>query len=213
MQPPQGPGPYGGPPFPGPPGYAPAARSRRGPLIIVVVVVVLVVAGIGLGALLYGSRTEGAYRTPAACSLLSQAQVAAYVPGAVPGEDGDAYYCPWGRPVGAKDEPGRLTVAVETLPGERPLVKDAKEEYGVRRRQADEPGTTITPLSVGDESFMACAAPSRGAPGSCKTYTRVSNVVFSLQFESFPVANAREPASSVRALTTQAVRHLRGLAG
>lgn len=210
MRPPHGPGPYAGPPFPGPAPRVPAARSRRRPLVIAVVVVLL--AGIGLGALLYGSRSAGDYRTPVACSLLSRAQVAAYVPGAVPGQDGDGYYCPWSKPAGAKDETGRLTVAVETLPGERPSVKDAEDRYDVRRRQAGAPGTTITPLSAGDESFMACAA-SRGAAGSCRTYTRVSNVVFSLTFESFPVAGAREPASSVRALTTQAVRHLRGLAG
>jgi hypothetical protein len=175
-----------------------------------VVVVLSLVAG--LGGLLYvrGTRSEAGYRTPAACSLLTQAQVATYVPGAVAGEDGDGYYCPWRRPAGAKDETGRLIVAVETLPGERPRVDDAEEEYDIRRRQAGKPGTTITPLSIGDESFMACGSAGKGSPGRCKTYTRVRNVVFSLDFEGFPVAGAREPASSVRALAALAVRQLRG---
>jgi hypothetical protein len=172
-------------------------------LVFVAVVLPLLVAG--LVGLLYfsGVRTGEGFRTPAACSLLTQAQVAVYVPGAVQGADGDGYYCPWSEPLAAKDPAGRLIVAVETLPGERPTVEDAKREYGVRRRQADKPGTTITSLSIGDETFMACAA------RSCETYTRVRNVVFSLDFESYPVANAREPASSVRALAAEAVSQLR----
>jgi hypothetical protein len=161
-------------------------------VVIVAILVPLLVVGIVW--LMYDGRSEGGFRTPEACSLLSQAQVELYVPGAVPGEDGDAYYCPWSSPAGAK---GRLTVAVETLPGERPRVSDAEEEYGMRRRQADEPGTTITPLSLGDESFLACG--TRG----CKTYTRVQNVVFSGDLEGSAAA------APVRVLAALAVQRLR----
>lgn len=221
MQPPQHPGPYGGPPFPGPQGpppsypptsVAPPNRSRRGPLVIVVVVVVLLaVAVAGAGGLLYarGSHGESGFaKTPAACWLLSQEQVREYVPGAVLNGSGDAYLCRWSKPVGTP-QTGLLTVAVETLPGDRPSFKDAKEQYAIRRRQADEPGVVITPLANGDESFMACASPSNGGPGNCKTYTRVGNVVFSLEFESYPVPGVRDPGPSVRALDAEAVRHLR----
>jgi hypothetical protein len=58
---------------------------------------------------------------------------------------------------------------------------------------------------------MACAPPDRDTPGNCETYTRVGNVVFSLEFESYSVPGTREPAVSVRALDAEAVRHLRQL--
>jgi hypothetical protein len=213
MRPSPPPGPYGGPAFPGP--YAPAPpprRSRRAPLVVALLVLVLV-ALVAAGGLLYaygsrGSGEKGFARTPDACWLLGQAQVDAYVPGAVSGGDSDPYYCPWSKPVGAKDQTGRLTVGVETLPGDPPSVKDAKDEYAIRRNQANTPGTTITPLTLGDESFMACGEPKGGTPGNCTTYTRVRNVVFSLEFESDPEPGMREPAVSVKALTAEAVRHL-----
>jgi hypothetical protein len=210
--PPPGPPPYAAAPYAGAP-YGPPHRSRRGPVLVVVAAaVLLVVAG---GGLLYAygpGRSDGSDkgfgRTPAACWLLSQAQVDAYVPGAVSGSGSDPYYCPWSKPVGAKGQTGQLTVAVEALPGDRPSVRDAKEQYAIRRNQANTPGTTIVPLSLRDESFMACGEPERGRPGSCKTYTRVRNVVFSLEFESNPDPGMRDPAGSVKALTAEAVRHL-----
>ncbi|MDN3352619.1 hypothetical protein [Actinomadura sp. DC4] len=171
-------------------------RPRRPGKLTAVALVALVIVVAGTGVLAYISRTGPAYRTPVACSLLTQAQVDAYVPGAVPGDDGDGYYCPWAATGGT----GRLTVAVEVLPGERPRVGAAESRYGVRRRQA---GTTVRKLSLGDESFMACV--SQG----CRSCTRVSNVVFTLELRG----GARDPASSVRALTAQAVRHMRGLRG
>jgi hypothetical protein len=169
---------------------APAGRPDRAPVVIVAILVPLLVAGIV--GLMWHARSAGGLRTPEACSLLSQAQVQLYVPGAVPGQDGDAYYCPWGAPDGA-----RLIVAVETLPGERPRVSDAEEEYDVRRRQAGVPGTTTTPLSSGDESFLACGA------RDCTTYTRVKNVVFSLELENSTAA------APVRVLAALAVQRLR----
>ena len=183
---------HGGPEFPPSlrPPPAPARRRGRTAVVIVAILVPLLVAGIGW--LRWSARSERGLRTPEACSLLGQAQVAPYVPGAVPGDDGDAYYCPWGGPAG-----GRLIVAVETLPGERPRVSAAEEEYDVRRRQADVPGTTITPLSLGDESFLACGA------RSCKTYTRVENVVFSVELQNSTAA------APVRVLAALAVRRLR----
>jgi hypothetical protein len=156
----------------------------------VAILVPLLVAGVAW--LVWHARSASRLRTPEACSLLSQAQVQRYLPGAAQGEDGDAYYCPWSGQAG-----GRLIVAVETLPGERPAVSDAEEQYDIRRRQAGVPGTTITPLSLGDESFLACGA--RG----CKTYTRVKNVVFSLELQNSAAA------APVRVLAALAVRRLR----
>jgi hypothetical protein len=209
--------PHSGPIYP--PGYRPpppppAGRRDRAPLIILAVLIPLLVVGIVVLMYAGASRSDGGIRTPSACSLVSRAEVDAYLPGAVANGNGDAYYCSWNSPVGGKREaPGRLSAGVEVLPGDRPSVEDAKNEYGIRRRQADEPGTTITPLNLGDETFMACAAPHGGRPGSCQTYTRVRNVVFSLEFESFPVADARDPASSVRALDAEAVARVRGSGG
>lgn len=172
---------------------APAGRPDRAPVVILAILVPLLVAGIVW--LTWNARSAGGLRTPEACSLLSQAQVALYVPGAVPGEDGDAYYCPWGGRAGT--DGGRLIVAVEALPGERPSVSDAEEQYDVRRRQAGVPGTTITPLSAGDESFLACGA------RSCKTYTRVENVVFSLELQK---STAPAPVRVLAALAVQRLR-------
>jgi len=62
----------------------------------------------------------------------------------------------------------------------------------------------------GTRSEAGYRTPAACSPGRCKTYTRVRNVVFSLDLEGFPVAGAREPASSVRALAALAVRQLRG---
>ena len=212
MQPPP-PGPYGGPPFSAPAGahWGPPRRVRRRTPAVVAGAIVLMLAVIA-GVLVYthGSRGDkGFAATPGACSLLSRSQVAAYVTGAVSDGGGDTYFCQWSKPVGAKDQTGRLTVGVEVLPGDRPSVKDAAEEYAIRRRQSDRPGTTITPLSLGDESFLACEAPTNEGPGDCTTYTRVRNVVFSLKFESFPAPGEREPALSVRALAAEAVERLR----
>ena len=228
MQPPQYPGPYAGPPFPGPggppgpppPGYGrpgpyppvpggPPHRARRAPLIIVGLVAFLLVAGIGGFLYLHGSQPEGRFRTrPSACWLVTQTQVDAYLPGAVSDGGEDGFYCSWGKPVGARDQTGRLTVAVEAL-GDNSSIKDAHQQYDIRRRQADEPGTKITSLSIGDEAFMACGAPTRGGGRSCEIDTRVSNVVFNVEFESFPVPGAREPSTSVQALAAAAVQHLR----
>jgi hypothetical protein len=174
--------------------------------VILAILIPLLVVGIGW--LLYDARSGDGSRTSAACSLLSQAQVDAYVPDAVPGGDGDAYSCRWSDPAGAGGETGRLTVAVATSPGERPRVEDAEEVYELQRRQAGESGTTVTPLPLGDESFMVCGTSRQGAPASCTTYTRVENVVFSLEFESSPATGAPEPASTVRALAALAVQHL-----
>jgi hypothetical protein len=170
--------------------------------VILAVLIPLLV--IGLGWLLYDARSGNGSSPPEACSLLSQAQVDAYVPGAVPGADGDFYHCPWSGTAG--DETGRLIVTMEALPGESPRVEDAKEQYDVRRRQA---GTTITLPSLGDESFMVRGEPRQGAPGGGKTYTRVGNVVFSLELEGSPVAGARDPATALPALAALAVEHLR----
>lgn len=181
-------------------------------MVIVAILVPLLVVGIVWLMYTSASQPEGAFQTPSetpsACRLLSQAQVDAYLPGAVADGNGGAYSCRWSPPVGAKGEPGQLTVGVATLPGDRPKVSDAKEEYSMRRAQIDESGMAITPLSIGDESFMACAAPNGGDPESCTTYTRVSNVVLSLNFESYAVADTRDLASSVEALTTQAFQRL-----
>jgi hypothetical protein len=131
------------------------------------------------------------------------------VPGAVPGPDGDFYHCPWSGPAADGDGTGRLIVTVEALPGETPRVEDAKERYDIRRRQAGEPGTTITVLSVGDASFMVREATRRGVPGNCTTYTRVGDVVFGLELESPAVAGAGDPATSLPALAGLAVERLR----
>jgi hypothetical protein len=174
-----------------PPSPPPAGRRDRAPVVILAVLIPALV--IGLGWLLYDARSgDGGSSAPDACSLLSQTQVDSYVPGAVPGGDGDYYRCPWAG------TGGRLTVEVAMLPGEPARVSDAEEEYAFRRRQA---GTAIVLPSLGDESFMVCGTP----PGSCETTTRVGNVVFSLEFDGSP---ASEPASTVRALAALAVRHL-----
>jgi hypothetical protein len=207
MPPPQGPGRdtrrYALGLRPPPP---PAGRPDRAPVVILAVLIPLLV--IGLGWLLYDARSGAGSSPPDACSLLSQDQVDAYVPGAVPGADGDFYHCPWSGPAADGDGTGPLIVTVEALPGESPRVEDAKEQYDIRRRQA-EPGTTITLLSVGDESFMVRGAPRRGVPGNCTTYTRVGNVVFSLELQGSPVAGARDPATSLPALAGLAAEHLR----
>ncbi|HZE31424.1 MAG TPA: hypothetical protein VE198_08315, partial [Actinoallomurus sp.] len=135
-----------------PPSPPPAGRPDRAPVVILAVLIPLLV--IGLGWLLYDARSGNGSSPPDACSLLSQAQVDAYVPGAVPGADGDFYHCPWSSPAADGDGTGPLIVTVEALPGESPRVEDAKEQYDIRRREAGEAGTTITLLSVGDESFM-----------------------------------------------------------
>jgi hypothetical protein len=177
-------------------------------LIVVGLVAVLLVAGVGGFLYLRGSQPEGRFRTrPAACWLVTRTQVEAYLPGAVSNGGGDGFFCQWAKSVGSRDQTGRLTVAVEAL-GDSSSVKNAQEQYDIRRRQADEPGTKITPLSIGDEAFMACGAPTRAGYRSCKIDTRVSNVVFSVEFESFPVPGAREPSTSVQALTAAAVQHL-----
>jgi hypothetical protein len=141
-----------------PPSPPPGGRPDRAPVVVLAVLIPLLV--IGLGWLLYDARSGDGSSPPEACSLLSQAQVDTYVPGAVPGADGDFYHCPWSDPAG--EETSRLVVTVEALPGESPRVEDAKEQYDVRRREA---GTTITLPSLGDESFMVREEPRQGAPG------------------------------------------------
>jgi hypothetical protein len=175
-------------------------------VVIVAILVPLLVAGILWLMITSGSAPQEGPRTPSACGLLDRAQVDAYLPGAVADGGGGASVCRWSRPAGSGDDPGRLTVGVETLPGERPAVEEAEERYGIRRRQADEP---FTPLLAGDESFLACAPPSGKRPVSCETWTRVSDVVFGLRLEVPAVTDGRDPGSSVRALTTQAVQVLR----
>jgi hypothetical protein len=202
MPPPQGPRRYA----PGlhPPSPPPAGQRDRAPVVILAVLIPLLV--IGLGWLLYDARSGDGSSPPDACSLLSQAQVDTYVPGAVPGTEGDFYHCPWSGPGAGADDTSPLTVTVEALPGESPRVKDAKEQYDLRRREA---GTAITLPSLGDESFMVCGAPQGGVPGNCKTYTRVGNVVFSLELVGSPEAGARDPATSLPALAGLAVQNLR----
>lgn len=185
-----------------PPSPPPTGRPDRAPVVILAILIPALV--IGLGWLLYDARSGDGSSPPEACSLLSQAQVDTYVPGAVPGADGDFYHCPWSDPAG--EETSRLIVTVEALPGESPRVEDAKEQYEVRRREA---GTTITLPSLGDESFMVREEPRQGAPGGGRTYTRVGNVVFSLELEGSPVAGARDPATALPALAGLAVEHLR----
>jgi hypothetical protein len=205
MPPPQEPGRYALGLRPPPP--PPAGRPDRAPVVMLAILIPLLV--IGLGWLLYDARSGAGSSPPDACSLLSQAEVDAYVPGAVPGPDGDFYHCPWSGPAADGDGTGALIVTVEALPGETPRVEDAKERYDIRRRQAGEPGTTITLLSVGDASFMVRGAPRRGVPGSCKTYTRVGDVVFSLELEGPAVTGAGDPATSLPALAGLAVERLR----
>ncbi|MGI5225999.1 hypothetical protein [Actinoallomurus sp. CA-142502] len=190
-----------------PPPPPPAGRRDRAPVVILAVLIPALVAGL-VWAMYTGASPEGGLATPSACSLLDQDQVGAYLPGAV--ADGGGYQCSWTEPGRAGE---RLTASVEALPGDPPSVEDAEEEYDLRRRQADAPGTTITPLKIGDETFMACAAPPDGGPGSCTAYTRVRNVVFSLTFESLAVTGARDPASSVRALDAEAALRLGGSGG
>jgi hypothetical protein len=172
--------------------------------VILAILIPLLV--IGLGWLLYDARSGDGSSPPDACSLLSQAQVDAYVPGAVPGADGDFYHCPWSGPGAGGDGTGPLIVTVEALPGESPRVEDAKDQYDLRRRQA---GTAIMLPSLGDESFMVRGAPRGGVLGNCETYTRVGNVVFSLELEGSPGAGARDPATSLPALAGLAVQNLR----
>ncbi|WP_329242008.1 hypothetical protein OG417_43305 [Actinoallomurus sp. NBC_01490] len=151
------------------------------------------------------TRSQARFKhAPAGCWLLSQAQVQVYVPGAGSESSLEGAACTWEKATG-DDGAGRVHVYVETF--DRSTVKDAKDQYEIRRRQADEPGTTIIPLSIGDESFMACSA-SKGSAGSCESYTRLSNQVFRVEFESFEVRNVRDPASVVRTLTAQAAQHL-----
>lgn len=210
MSPPQSPG-YGPvyPPGYRPPPPPPAGRRDRAPVIILAVLIPLLTAGIVV--LLYtASRSEPGLRTPAACALVSQDEVDGYLPGAVAGGN-DAYYCSWRQPPG-RTATGSLTAGVEVLP-DPPSVKDAREEYGIRRRQADVPGTTITSLNIGDETFLACAARQGDTPAKCSTYTRVKNVLFTLEYESVPMAGAHDPASAVRALDAAAVARLRASGG
>ncbi|GAA4485402.1 hypothetical protein GCM10023191_009960 [Actinoallomurus oryzae] len=218
MQPPYSPGPYQGPshpgpPYPGPPGHpprpampgAPPRRSRGGLLAILLIAGFLVVVVLGVVLIIVNhTRSQGRFEhAPAGCWLLGQAQIQVYVPGAGPEPGLEGAACTW--EASGTNTAGRVHVYVETF--DRSTVKDAEDQYGVRRRQADEPGVTIVPLSSGDESFMACNA-SKGSAGSCESYTRLSNQVFRVEFESFEERNARDPASVVRTLTEQATRHL-----
>lgn len=213
MQPPYNPGPYPGPPYPGspypgpqgpPPG--PPRKPRRGALVILLVAGFLVVVVLGVVLVVVrNSGSQGRFKqAPAGCWLLSQAQIQVYVPGAGSESGLDGAACTWEK-ANATDATGRVHVYVETF--DRSTVKDAEDQYDVRRRQADEPGTTIIPLSDGDESFMACSA-SKGSAGSCESYTRLSNQVFRVEYESFDGRNVRDPASVVRTLTAQATQHL-----
>jgi hypothetical protein len=208
MPPPQGPGrdtrryAFGLRPPP-----SPAGRPDRAPVVILAALIPLLV--VGLGWLLYDARAGAGSSPPDACSLLSQAQVDTYLPGAEPGADGDFYHCPWSRPAAGGGGTGTLTVTVEALSGESPRVEDAMEQYDNLRVQAGGPGTTITLPSLGDESFMVRGAPRGGAPGDVETYTRVGDVVFGLALEGSPPAGARDPATSLPALAGLAVEHLR----
>jgi hypothetical protein len=185
----------------------PPRKSRRGPLAILLIAGFLVVVVLGVVLIVVNNtRSQGRFKhAPAGCWLLSQAQVQAYVPGAASESGLEGAACTWEKP-NATDVTGRVHVYVETF--DRSTVKDAEDQYDIRRRQADEPGTTIIPLSNGDESFMACSA-SKGTAGSCESYTRLSNQVFKVEFESFDVRNVRDPASVVRTLTAQATQRLR----
>lgn len=180
--------------------------GRRGPLIVIGLLVVLVVGGVGAVLLVRAASPEGRFaKQPNACRLLSQEQVRAYLPGAV-FEGTDAYYCSWSKPAGASGGNGDLSVGVEVL-GSHPSVRAAKHIYGIRRRQSNTLGTTITPVAIGDESFMACKKSTTGA-GICEMYTRASNVLFSLRFRSYPARDAPDPATALRALGAQAVQYL-----
>lgn len=188
-----------------PPG-APRKRPGRAALIAVVGVGVLVVAGAAVLVYLHASQPKGRFhKSPAACPLLSQAQVSTYVPGATSKADLDGSMCTWQKPVGGGESAAEVYVYIDTFDGS--TVKDAKEQYDVRRRQDDRPGTTITAQRVGDQSFMACSADHYGAR-TCETYTRVSNVLFKVHFVSYPVANAPQAPAAAQALTASIAQRL-----
>src|SRR3569833_618607 len=218
VQPPYSPGPYQGPPYPGPPYPGPAGhphgppvpgappRRSRGVLPAILLIagfLVVVVLGVVL-VVVNRTRSQGRFEhAPAGCWLLGRAQVQVYVPGAGPESGMEGAACTW--EASGTDPVGRVHVYVETF--DRSTVKAAEEQYNDKRRQADEPGVTIVSLPNGDESFMACG-PSKGSAGSCESYTRLSNQVFRVKFESFEERNARDPASVVRTLTAEATRRL-----
>jgi hypothetical protein len=187
---------------------SPPGRPDRAPVVIVAILVPLLVTGIIWLIHTSAARPEGRIPTPSACELLGQNEVNAYLPGAAPDATGGDS-CQWSRPIGGENDRGRLTVAVLPLPGDPPKVGDAERAYAARLRQAGASGTTITPLAVGDESFMACPAPTADDLGTCTTGTRVGNVVFGLEFTGYRHAGAPGPGPSVRALAAQAVQRLR----
>jgi hypothetical protein len=190
----------------GPPPGAARKRTGRGPLIVVAVVGVLVVIGAAVLLSVRASQGKGRFhKSPLACPMLSQAQVNAYLPGAASTADLDGSMCTWEKPAHDRSGVGEVYVYVDTSDGS--TVKDAKEQYGVRRRQDDKPGTTITAQSVGDESFMACSAAKYGVR-ICETYTRVSNVVFEVHFVSYGVPNAPDAGTAAQALTAEIAQRL-----
>jgi hypothetical protein len=237
MQPPQPPGPYGGPPYPppGPPGQAgpppfprpgpppysaaphppgpPAPRPPRGraPLFVVgLLAVVLAGGGIGATLLMKGSDARGRFKTqPGACPLLTKAQIGTYAPGDVADTEGDGDFCEWNAPMGSTRQIARVIVATEIIShdtGGVPTDGDASRILGIRRRQHDRPGTTIRPLGVGDESFLACGVLPASRHHDCLAYVRVSNAVFSVEFESY--YGTADPESAVKTLATEAVQNL-----
>lgn len=199
------PGPPPGP-LPGPPPGAPRKRPGGGPLVAIVAAGLVVVIGASVLFYLYVSQSKGRFhKSPAACPLLSQAQVDTYLPGATSKADLYGSMCTWERPVGGGDATGEVYVYIDTSGAS--TVKDAKEQYDIRRRQDDRPGTTITAQAVGDQSFMACSADKSGAR-TCETYTRMSNVVFEVHFVSYAVPSAPQAGVAAQALTTAVTRRL-----
>ncbi|GLY80900.1 hypothetical protein Airi01_091670 [Actinoallomurus iriomotensis] len=211
--PPPPPGPYDHPPFPPPgqhlrPAPRPRARGRRVPLIIVAAVV-LAAVGVAVGITLSGgSKPRGRFTHElTACSLLTVQQIHAYVPGAAAGKSETDDFCEWDAELDPKQVANHVIVFVEGVAhdtGGVPTAADGHEKFDIRRQQADEPGTRITPASIGDEAFVACVMRQPGNHADCRTYVRVSNAVFCVQVQS----TTGDPAPASRALAAEAVRHL-----
>jgi hypothetical protein len=171
--------------------------------------VLLVGGGIVAVLVAHGSGGRGRFKdAPAACSLLTQSEVRAYLPDAVSNANGTTTYCQWSGPLG-KPSPGRLVVGVEQVnhdTGGVPTDADGHRQYDVRRRQADTPGTKITPVRLGDEAFLADRLSATSRQRICLVYVRVGNVVFDVEFQRFD--DNRDPAVTASTLAADAVRHL-----